>query len=256
MTSPLHKKMPLQRHEIKIERILNTENQTILYAIPSPPLRVSEGVVKQENGSYLIQPGGYLDLEKMVPQQNLYLLSPLEGISTVFRICFWAGLILSAPAWGYTLLQFIAPALNRREQNYLFPFIGLSILFIALGAIFAYMVTIPAANSYLLLFNANLGLNLWTLSNYLDYTFLLLIGNGIAFEIGLILLFLVHLGVVSAEFLASKRRHFIVIAFILAALLTPPEVMSQILLAIPLIGLFEASIFYAKLRGYFKNSLE
>jgi sec-independent protein translocase protein TatC len=118
------------------------------------------------------------------------------------------------------------------------------------------MVTIPAANSYLLLFNANLGLNLWTLSNYLDYTFLLLIGNGIAFEIGLILLFLVHLGVVSAEFLASKRRHFIVIAFILAALLTPPEVMSQILLAIPLIGLFEASIFYAKLRGYFKNSLE
>ncbi len=86
------------------------------------------------------------------------------------------------------------------------------------------------------------------MAHYLDYTLVLFLGHAIAFEISLLLLFMVHFGVLSLELLISKRRYMIVGAFIVGAVLTPPDVPTQLMLAIPLIGIYEIAIIYGKIR--------
>jgi sec-independent protein translocase protein TatC len=128
-----------------------------------------------------------------------------------------------------------------------------SLVFISLGCLFAYTITLPIANQYLQSFNATIGMNLWSLGNYLDYTLFLLMANGIAFEFGALGIFAVHLQYLSAETLIQNRRFAILGAFILAALLTPPDILTQFMLAIPLISLYEALILYAKMKRLRQN---
>ena len=250
LTYPLHKKTVRspQVYEVKQERLFNHESHAIIYHSSRTPSYVSKGSHLLENGSYFIPPGGYLDVEKTVPSQNLIVLGPLEGISTVFKVCFWLGLVITSPAWGFALLRFISPALKGNERGLILPFISLSYFFIITGILFAYFLTIPAANLYLSAFNSGIGTNLWTLSHYLDYTFFLVMANGVAFEMGLILLFLVHLRVLSMEIMVNYRKYMIVLSFIVGALLTPPEILTQLMLAIPLMILYELAIFYARFR--------
>ena len=130
----------------------------------------------------------------------------------------------------------------------LFPFLSLSLLFLFAGFLFAFFLTIPIANHYLMSFNEEIGVNLWAFANYLDYTIILLLAHGLAFEICVVLLFLVHFGFLTAEKMRAKRSFFAVGAFILSAVLTPPDVLTQLMLAFPLIFLYEVAIFYAFLR--------
>lgn len=244
----------LHKQELKRERLLNVDSKDILYT-PSPSalsLQLSAGSRQLEGGAFLIPPGGYIDFDRVTKNEGLIVLGPLEGMATAFKVCFWLGLLLSSPAWGFLLLRFIAPALKEEERQLVLPFISLSSLFILLGFSLAYWITIPLANLYLKAFNSSIGVNLWTLANYLDYTFFLLVANGIACELGLILFFLVHLGVLTADTMIAKRRHMVVIAFILGALLTPPEILTQFMLALPILVLYELTILYAK---YKKRSL-
>ena len=106
-------------------------------------------------------------------------------------------------------------------------------------------MTLPIANDYLSLFNSSIGQNAWTLDHYVNYVLCLCLGHAIAAELSVLLLVLVHFGLLSAEWLIAKRRVMIVGAFILGALLTPPDVLTQLLLAFPLIGIYEIAICYA-----------
>jgi sec-independent protein translocase protein TatC len=128
------------------------------------------------------------------------------------------------------------------------PFLLGSSICMGFGIGLAYWFTIPLANQYLQAFNASLGQNAWSFAHYVDYTLLIMLGHIIAFELSLLLLLLVHFRILSPEWLVSKRRYMIILTFILAALLTPPDVITQIALAIPLILLYELAIFYAKWR--------
>jgi len=178
--------------------------------------------------------------------KNLVIFGPIDGMSITLKVCFWMGIVLSSPCWIYLILRFAAPAFEQREWQMVIPFISLSILFLGIGVGFAYFMTIPLAKQYLELFNASIGTNLWSLSHYVDFTLFLILANAMAFELSLILFFLVHFSIVSPETLASKRRYMIVLAFILGALLTPPDVLTQLMLAIPLIGLYELAVLYAR----------
>lgn len=178
----------------------------------------------------------------------LIVLGPLEGMATVFKVCFWVALAGTSPIWAYFILQFILPALRKNERTSVFVFASTSLLLLLLGGAFAYLITIPFANRYLAAFNSVLGTNMWTLSHYIDYTLILFLGHLVAFELCLILLFLVHMGTLSAEWLREKRRYMIVFAFILGAILTPPDILTQFMLAIPLIILYEVAILYAVMR--------
>lgn len=198
--------------------------------------------------TYMLPAGSSLEISFTAKSHPLALLSPLEGMQTTFKICFWIGLAATSPLWLWFVGQFIYPALHAGERKLLLPFLLLSLLFLGIGALFAYFVTIPLTNQMLSAFNAEIGINLWSFSHYIDYTFLLLLANGLAFEIALVLFFSVHIGLLSADFMKSKRRHMIFTAFIIGALLTPPDVFTQFMLAIPLMGFYELSLLYARFR--------
>lgn len=252
LTSPLQNSHSLQREQIYRERLYNGSSEPIEYTVPAHAKVVRDLAMVQEisPGRYLIPPHTSLDLEHARPMNQLILLGPLEGFMTSLKMSFWVGIIGTVPFWGFLILQFILPALHVHERRLLLPFIGLSLLFLILGVLFAYYVTIPIANSYLQSFNEGMGINLWTLAHYLDYTVVLLLGSAAAFELAVVLAFLVHLEIIRKESLINRRRHMIVGAFIAGAILTPPDILTQFLVAIPLIALYELIILYAKVKSY------
>ncbi|MEI8365511.1 MAG: twin-arginine translocase subunit TatC [Parachlamydiaceae bacterium] len=179
---------------------------------------------------------------------HLVLLGPLEGILVAMKVSFWTGIVVSSPLWLWMFMRFVTPGLRLKEQKLTLSFILISVALIAIGGAFAFFITIPLANNYLFSFNQNVGVNLWSLENYLNYSLFLILANGAAFELGAIGIFAVRLGFLTTETLVAKRRHAILGAFIVATLLTPPDVLTQLLLAFPLIGLYEGLIVYARLR--------
>jgi sec-independent protein translocase protein TatC len=252
----LSQKQP-QHFFLKKERIFNPYKEEIVYSIPfdanepsyQPSYHYSANVRDQGHGNFIIPPQGFIDKEIWTsPTNKLIILGPLEGFLVTIKTCFWIGLVGSSPIWLLFITQFIAPALTTKERRLILPFIIVSLFFLTLGFAFAFFITIPLANQYLFSFNNEIGINQWTLSHYVDYTTSLLLANGLAFELCVIFLFLVHLNILTATILINKRRHMIVASFILGALLTPPDILTQFMMAIPLIVLFEIVIAYAFLK--------
>lgn len=178
----------------------------------------------------------------------LMILGPLDGIQTVFRLCFWLSLAVTAPLWGWISFRFIAPGLRADEKRVAVSFLFWSGLWISIGGAIALLFTIPLTNTYLSSFNAAIGQNMWSLERYIDYTLILFLGHVVAFELGSLLLLLVHWGLLSSAGLIRQRKIMIVVAFVLGGILTPPDIVSQLMLALPLIGLYECAILYAKRR--------
>lgn len=240
----------LETYDLKTHRTINTGKEPIFFEIPEESVlkNLSPEAQSIENQRFLLPPQGYIEWESAKPIQNLLILSPIEGFATSLKVSFWLGIAGTSPLWLYFIFQFIAPALHQQERLLVWPFFVLSMLFISLGACFAYTITIPIANSYLFAFNEKLGLNLWSFTQYIDYSLLIILSNALAFELFAVLLLLVHYGFLKAQMMKDKRKHVIVAAFIIGAILTPPDILSQLLLAIPLIILYELTILYALLR--------
>ncbi len=180
---------------------------------------------------------------------HLYLFSPIEGFVTVLKTSFWTGLLASSPIWTYLLLQFTLPALLGREKKLILPFLGLSLLFISCGILFAYTITLPLVTQFFQKFNQGIGENLWGLGQTLNFALMLVLGHGLVFELYVGLLFLIHFGFLTSEQLRRSRRAVIVVILFLAAILTPPDILSQLLLAGPMLLLYETSVLYARFRS-------
>lgn len=236
--------------EIKHFQIFNPTPETQLYEIPFQAKIVNQQNSLQkavDSNFYQIESQGSLDYE-LNSSTKLLFLSPLEGISLTFKVSFWLSFALSSPIWGWILFSFLSPGMHRNEKAFIVPFMLGSCICMGLGIGLAYWFTIPLANQYLQAFNASLGQNAWSFAHYIDYTLLIMLGHIIAFELCLLLLLMVHFAILSPEWLISKRRYMIILAFMLAAILTPPDVVTQIALAIPLILLYEIAILYGKWR--------
>jgi sec-independent protein translocase protein TatC len=189
-------------------------------------------------------------IANVLDSNQLVILGPLDGISSALKISGWAGLVLSSPVWLFFVFKFIQPALNPTERKLILPFFGLSFVFMSLGACLGFFIIIPIANNYLEAFNSEIGTNLWSLSQYLQFTLFLLLANALSFELSVIFFILVHYELISSNTMVAKRRHVVVLAFILGALLTPPDILTQLALAIPFIGLYETAILYSKFRRW------
>lgn len=241
--------------EIKTQRLTNKTSEPIDFKLPENSFLKykTEGVKQFSIESYTLQPFDYLEWEQ-ITHPKLLILSPEEGFSTVLKICFWIGLTLTCPIWCYFIFRFIAPALLPNEKSIVLPFLLFSSFFIVSGILFAINITIPITNAYLHTFNENLGLNLWSFSNYIDYTLLLVFSNVIAFELLVVIFLLVHFGVLTSEKMKQSRKFMILSSFILGALLTPPDILSQFLLALPMIVLYEAMILYSILKKKLTNN--
>jgi sec-independent protein translocase protein TatC len=201
-----------------------------------------------------VEPGDVVELEARVGARRLILLGPAEGMILSLKVSVWAGVILTAPLWGGLLFRFVLPALRQRERSVAWGLYFGSIGCFFAGVALAYCATIPIANTFLYGFNQGIGENFWSLSQYVDFTLGLSLANGAAFELFVILMGLVHLGVVSPEALTAKRRHVIVGMFIVGAVLTPPDVITQCLVACPLVLLYEIAILYAKGRAAVRHT--
>jgi len=179
--------------------------------------------------------------------EKLIFLSPQEGFMIYITISLFAGLILSLPVIFYQLWKFVRPGLYEKERKYTIRIVFFSMLFFMLGALFCYFVVIPYGLNFLLSFAGDQLTPTIQIKEYLKFITLLILVFGIVFELPLLSFFLTKLGLITPQFLRTKRRYGIVAIFIAAAVLTPTtDIISQLLLAVPLMVLYEISIWVSK----------
>lgn len=179
-------------------------------------------------------------------QQKVIFTQLFEAFWVRVKVAFFAALMMSFPVIANQLWQFVAPGLYRQEKRALLPFVlATPALFLA-GAALAYYVTIPVALQFLLSFEGNLGgveqEALPAVGNYLDFITQFVLAFGIAFLLPVLLMLLERAGIVTFNQLLSAWRYAVVAAFAVSAVLTPPDITSQFLLAVPLIGLYFLSL--------------
>ena len=178
---------------------------------------------------------------------NLIFTEVTEMFGTTMKVCLAGGIILAMPFITYQFIMFIRPALTYREKKYLLIVMPWITLMFLGGVVFGYFVMVPPAVRFFLSFGSDLVRPLISVGNYITVITRMLLAIGLVFELPVVTTFLARIGIVKPEWLASKRKIVIVLAFIVGAVLTPPDPTTQILLAGPLIVLFEMSIWLAKL---------
>jgi len=145
--------------------------------------------------------------------------------------------------------MFVAPGLYAKERRLLFPIIFISSVFFLAGALFGYFIVFPLGFKFFLGFATETIRPLPSMREYLGFSSKLLLAFGLAFELPIVLTFLARLGIVSVPFLKKNRKYALLLFFVGAALLTPPDVVTQVMMAIPLMGLYELSIVGARIFG-------
>jgi sec-independent protein translocase protein TatC len=173
-----------------------------------------------------------------------------ELLTTAIKVSFVSGLILASPIIVSQGVMFVAPGLTRQEKRYLFGFMPVVILAFAGGVAFAYYILTPPALHFLLTFGGDIATPLIRISNIINLMIRLLFWMGLAFETPLVMFLLASLGIASASSLGRFRRYWVVVAFILAAMITPTvDPVNQALVAGPLLVLYELGILLAWLAG-------
>ncbi len=187
-------------------------------------------------------------VKRSYPKVELITLSPTEPLFILLKISVVFGFILSSPFILYQLWRFVEPALYPNEKRLIIPITLVSIVLFLLGSAFSYFIVLPMALKFLL----GIGLSqlqatpFLSVNLYISFLLKMIVGFGIAFELPVIIFLLQRAGVVSEEQLKSFRKYFIVIAFVVGALIAP-DVTTQVLMAIPLILLYEISLLAGKL---------
>ncbi|MGQ0558287.1 MAG: twin-arginine translocase subunit TatC [Sphingosinicella sp.] len=179
-------------------------------------------------------------------QDQLIAVAVFEQFFVRIKVAFFGALMVAFPILASQIWLFVAPGLYRKERKAFLPFLLMTPFLFAAGAALAYFVAMPVALQYLLGFEGQLGgvrqTSLPGIGNYLDFVTRFLFGFGVAFLLPVLLMLLERAGLVTRDQLKRGRRYAIVIAFVAAAILTPPDIISQFLLAVPLVLLYELSL--------------
>ncbi len=191
----------------------------------------------------------------MQTQDNLIFTGLPEAFFTYLKVAFLAGLMLAAPVIIYQFWMFVAPGLYDKEKRHLIPIVFLSTVFFIGGALFGYFLVFPFGFKFFLGFATDTIRPLPSMKEYLAFSAKLLLAFGLVFELPLIITFLAKLGIVSVDFLKKNRKYALLLFFVFSAILTPPDVVTQIMMALPLMVLYEISIVGARVFGK-KNSRE
>ncbi|HTV63051.1 MAG TPA: twin-arginine translocase subunit TatC [Verrucomicrobiae bacterium] len=178
---------------------------------------------------------------------NLINLSPAAGFFVAFQVAFYAGIVLAGPFIFYFVASFVFPALKFRERKYVYRAVLIGGGLFVAGVSFCYFVLMPLALAASQMYSNWLGFGAfqWQAEDYISFVCRFMLGMGIGFELPVVLLTLVKLGILSYRSLRGMWRYMVVINLILGALLTSPEVFTQITMAIPLYLLYEATVWVA-----------
>lgn len=179
-------------------------------------------------------------------QSRLIYTQLFEAFFVQVKVALFAALMIAFPVIATQIWRFVAPGLYRNERKAVLPFLFATPVLFGAGASLAYFVTVPLALHFLLSYQGNVGgvsqEALPAVGNYLDFVMNFMFAFGASFQLPILLMLLERSGVVTLEQLASARRYAIVAAFAIAAVLTPPDIVSQLLLAIPLCILYEGAL--------------
>jgi len=179
---------------------------------------------------------------------NLIYIEMTEMIGTIMKVCLASGLVLAMPYLTFQGIMFISPALTHKEKRYVYIILPWITIMFLVGVLFGYFILIPPATNFLITFGSDIATPQIKVGNYISIITRLLLAIGLVFEMPVVTTFLARIGIVKAKWLADKRRMAIIVAFILAAVITPTfDPINQCLVAIPLIILYELSIWLAKL---------
>lgn len=170
----------------------------------------------------------------------------LEGFFTILKVSFFVGLMFALPIVFWQLWLFVAPGLYDNEKKYVVPFVCFATIMFVCGAAFCYYVVLPLGLKFLVFFGGDTFTLMPRISEYISFLVKIMFGFGVSFELPVVAFFLGKLGLITDQTLKSYFRYAIVGIFILAAILTPPDVTSQILMALPLILLYGLSILILK----------
>lgn len=187
-------------------------------------------------------------LTQVLPKNSYLIYTGLtEAFFVYMKLAFFASLIITSPFILYQIWKFISPGLLLKEKKYVVPFVLSSSLLFISGVLFGYFIALPPAFEFFVSFNNKYLQAMISFKDYLSLFVTFLLGFGLSFELPIFIFFLTKLGIVNAKMLSKQRRYAILVIFIAAAILTPsPDALSQILMAIPLMFLYEVSIFVAR----------
>ncbi|MGC8907431.1 MAG: twin-arginine translocase subunit TatC [Desulfomonilaceae bacterium] len=184
-------------------------------------------------------------ITKLLPKNSSLVFTSLPDPFFVYlKVAFITGIFLALPYVLYQVWLFVRPGLLEKEKKLAVPFIVVSTLLFYLGAVFAYFIVFPAAFQFFLSYETAELKPMISIKDYVSLVMLLMLAFGVIFETPIVIVVLGLLGIVDSSLLKKGRRYFIVLAFIIAAILTPtPDVINQTLMAIPLIIFYELGIY-------------
>ncbi|MBI5727375.1 MAG: twin-arginine translocase subunit TatC [Ignavibacteriales bacterium] len=178
---------------------------------------------------------------------KLQNLKPFGQVFLYFQVSLIGGVILSLPNLFYQFWKFISPALRRNERKYIVTIALYSTLSFFMGIVFAYYIMLPMTLSFAGQFGSPTIENQFAIDEYMEIIISVMLAAGVVFELPMVSFFLSKIGILTPEFMRKYRRHAIIVIMVLAAVLTPgTDPVSQLILAVPLVFLYEISIFVSK----------
>ncbi|MFH1243388.1 MAG: twin-arginine translocase subunit TatC [Pseudomonadota bacterium] len=183
----------------------------------------------------------------MSEDQQLIFTNLPEMFFAYLKVAFIAGILVSAPFIFYQIWLFVAPGLYQKEKRYLIPFVVFSTILFVGGALFGYFVVFPFGFKFFMGFANEYVKALPSVKQYLSFSIKLLFAFGIVFELPVVIFFLAKMGIVTPVYLRKKRKYALLLAFVFGAVLTPPDVITQCMMAVPLVMLYEIGIVVARL---------
>lgn len=185
------------------------------------------------------------DIINRAPNINFVFIAPAELLLSYIKLAVVGGLALSLPFIIFQIWSFISPGLKPNERKTIIVALTIGSIFFFLGVIFAYIVVMPFMIQFFIGFQIDEIRAMISFSNYLGFVIDTLLAFGLIFELPVIMIILTRFNIVTVRFFKKNRKYIILIIFIIAAIITPPDVISQILIALPMLVLFEIGIFFS-----------
>ncbi len=190
------------------------------------------------------------------PVGQVIFTSPADAFVARLTLSILGGFILGLPVILHQLWSFVALALKDNERRYILMFGPLSLLFFIAGILFAYFIALPFSVRFLLGFANEWMAPMITIRNYISFFVTLVVAFGVIFELPIILVFLTAIGVATPAFLSQKRRHAIVLILFVSAVITPPDLVTLLIMTCPLLVLYELGVIASKITYRQKYSLD
>ena len=188
-----------------------------------------------------------IPLEAVLPQGSSVVFTKVqEPFFTAIVVSFFSAFLITLPILFWQVWLFVAPGLYDNEKKMVIPFVLFATIMFIMGAAFSYFIVLPIGFDFLINFGSHLFTALPSIGEYVGFFTKLVLGFGLAFELPVVTFFLAKIGLVTDESLKGFFRYAVIIIFVLSAILTPPDLITQFLMAVPMILLYAISIYIAK----------